>query len=164
MSQLSPEGDFPKENLRELWRIEKVCACPGGWGRPPALRIVSLAIDLPRQPALVAYDLLPLPGGEGPVGFKTLFLGADPGFGPPQAPRRTLRQGGVGDPRIDPALRSIQPAIQGGGRGQIALAVILNGMRLLRNGSGGGLPAPTRSGAGAPACAPGCCGTAKLGH
>ncbi|HSD51385.1 MAG TPA: hypothetical protein VLG48_08255, partial [Candidatus Methylomirabilis sp.] len=115
-------------------------------------------------PALVVHNLLPLPGGEGPVGLKTLFLGKDPGFGPPQASRLTLRQGAVGDSRIDPALRIIQPAIQGGGRGGIALAVILNGMRLLRNGSGGGLPAPTRSGAGAPACASGCCGTAKAGH
>jgi Cd2+/Zn2+-exporting ATPase len=37
-----------------------------------------------------------------------------------------------------------------------SLAVILNGMRLLRNGSGEGLPAPSRGGT----CATGCCGTA----
>jgi Cd2+/Zn2+-exporting ATPase len=45
-----------------------------------------------------------------------------------------------------------------------SLAVILNGMRLLRNGTGEGLTAPTRAGAAASACAPGCCGTAKAGH
>lgn len=45
-----------------------------------------------------------------------------------------------------------------------SLAVIVNGMRLLRNGSGEGLTASTRGGAGASACAPGCCGTAKAGH
>ena len=38
-----------------------------------------------------------------------------------------------------------------------SLAVILNGMRLLRNGSGEDLEAPSRGGAGASACGPGCC-------
>jgi Cd2+/Zn2+-exporting ATPase len=42
-----------------------------------------------------------------------------------------------------------------------SLAVIVNGMRLLRDGSGGSPPAPSRSEATASACAPGCCGTVK---
>jgi Cd2+/Zn2+-exporting ATPase len=45
-----------------------------------------------------------------------------------------------------------------------SLAVILNGMQLLRNGSGEDLPAPSRGEGGASACAPGCCGTAKTGR
>jgi Cd2+/Zn2+-exporting ATPase len=47
-----------------------------------------------------------------------------------------------------------------------SLAVIVNGMRLLRNGSTEDLPAPPRgeSGAGASACATGCCETAKVGR
>jgi Cd2+/Zn2+-exporting ATPase len=45
-----------------------------------------------------------------------------------------------------------------------SLAVILNGMRLLRNGSGASLPALSRGGAGASACAPGCCETVKAGR
>jgi Cd2+/Zn2+-exporting ATPase len=45
-----------------------------------------------------------------------------------------------------------------------SLAVILNGMRLLRNGSGERLAPPARGGAGGSACATGCCGTAEAGR
>ena len=44
-----------------------------------------------------------------------------------------------------------------------SLAVILNGMRLLRNGSGERLSPPAQGGTGDPACATGCCGTAEAG-
>jgi Cd2+/Zn2+-exporting ATPase len=44
-----------------------------------------------------------------------------------------------------------------------SLAVIANGMRLLRNGPGEGLHAPPRGEAGVSACASGCCETAKPG-
>jgi len=39
-----------------------------------------------------------------------------------------------------------------------SLAVILNGMRLLRNGSGDHLSPPAPRDLGGPACASGCCG------
>jgi Cd2+/Zn2+-exporting ATPase len=45
-----------------------------------------------------------------------------------------------------------------------SLAVIANGMRLLRPGSGGGAPAPLRGGAGGATCAAGCCGAADPGR
>jgi Cd2+/Zn2+-exporting ATPase len=45
-----------------------------------------------------------------------------------------------------------------------SLAVIVNGMRLLGNGSGDAATEPSRGAPGASACASGCCGTAKAGH
>ncbi len=45
-----------------------------------------------------------------------------------------------------------------------SLAVIVNGMRLLRNGSGETVSAPSRGAPGAPTCATGCCGTANAGR